>query len=164
MMQTTIGLLSIDGTSCTKTLTGTQTSIRAADVDGDDGFDELIVTVDGGRFVHVFPVTTTASTCTIGDEILTDALSACADVANVGGQLIALCETDSRARPGIFRISDGTREANPAITLDGVGLELVVGEFDGDGVLDLAVKLGRAAEVSVQFLKQCPAHDVRGCL
>ncbi|MBA2541498.1 MAG: hypothetical protein H0V17_17785, partial [Deltaproteobacteria bacterium] len=145
------------------TLAGTQATIRAADLIDDDGVDELIVTVDGGRRVHVFPVTSGASDCEIGDEILTDALATCSDVANAGDHLIALCDAGIR-RAGVFRINaDGTREETPLITLDGAGLELVVGEFDGDGVRDLAVKLGRAAEVSVQFLKQCPAHDVRSC-
>lgn len=161
--KSTIALVGIDGQICTRSFDGLQLTIRAADLVGDDGIDEVIVTTPGGRHAQVFPVVAGAS-CELQDEILTSALDGCADVANVGGHLIALCETEVPRRSGVFRIgADGTREPNPAITVDGTGLQFVVGDFDGDGVRDAAVMIGRAAEISVQFLKQCPAHDTRGC-
>ncbi len=160
--QSTIALVGIDGQICTRSFDGLQLTIRAADLVGDDGVDEVIVSTPGGRHAQVFPIA--AGTCELEDEILSGALQGCADVANVGDHLIALCETEVPRRSGVFRIdADGTREPNPAITVDGNGLQFVVGDFDGDGVRDAAVLIGRAATISVQFLKQCPAHDTRGC-
>lgn len=162
-VQPTIAVIGIDGTLCQRSFEGGQLTVRGADLVGDDGADEVIVTAPGGRNVQVFPVVAGAG-CTLEDEILTTALDGCADVAKVGDHLIALCDTEVPRRSGVFRIgADGTREPNPAVTVDGTGLQFVVGDFDGDGVRDVAVMIGRAAEISVQFLKQCPAHDTRGC-
>jgi hypothetical protein len=40
---------------------------------------------------------------------------------------------------------------------------VTAGDFDGDGVLDIAVGVHHGASVGIQLLKQCPAHDVRAC-
>ncbi len=164
---TTIGALDLTGKSCTKSVTGVPFALHGSDVVGDDAIDELVVgtVVAANRNpheVHVFAVTGGAQ-CTIGAELLADQLRGCADVARVGTTTVALCEGAPR-QFGVFRISpEGVREDVPFAEVDGVGVALLVGDFDGDAVQDLAVSVVRGAEVSVQFLRQCPAHDTRAC-
>ena len=164
----TFGAFAIDGKACTKTVDGRGFLLHAADVAGDDEIDELVFTsitlgARNPRQAHIFEVAVTAGQCAIGGELLASALVGCADVVRVGAQTVALCESAPR-QFGVFRITDeGTREPVAFAEVDGIGLQLVVGDFDGDAVADLGVGVARGAEISIQFLRQCPAHDTRGC-
>jgi hypothetical protein len=142
--------------------------VRGIDIDG-DGLDEVVAQYQGaGRFVQVFRVTGSPPSCSL-EPVLADVLDGCADLANVGGRLVAIC------RPGagnpardVFVITpnrDGRfeRAKGPVAQLPGNGHFVAASDFDGDGVPDVAIGTRRIEDVSVQFLRQCPAHDTRGC-
>ena len=57
----------------------------------------------------------------------------------------------------------GTFVATPLAPIDGDARFVTAGDFDGDGVLDVAVGVHRGSGVGVQLLRQCPAHDTRAC-
>src|SRR5205085_4564117 len=99
--------------------------------------------------------------CHFGAEVLADALQSCTDVIRVDDTLVTTCQSD--ANTGVFRIVDGVRESQPFVTLDGQSAALIAGDFDGDGVRDVVVSTVRAGAASVHLLRQCPAHDTRGC-
>jgi hypothetical protein len=161
----TLGAFDLAGRVCTGTPKGPVLALDAVDLLGDDGVDELVVTTGsltaGDRAVSVIPVAPGAP-CQLGAEQLGAALARCVDVARAGATIVALCELSAR-RYGLFRVTGGAREAEPFAEVDGLGTQLIPGDFDGDGVTDLAVGVARGLEVNVQFVAQCPAHDVRGC-
>ena len=96
-----------------------------------------------------------------------DPLQRCVDLAVVEEDLVALCEVGARRFVvrrflGVFT----TLAPPPPIDVaevDGIGLQLLTGDFDGDSLSDLAIGTARAGEVGVQLLRQCPAHDTRDC-
>jgi hypothetical protein len=169
MMSTkqSLAVIGLDGKTCSLMENGRINVFHGVDLD-DDAADELVYTTENAnntlvRQVHVRKVIAgQVGTCS-GEELLADALVGCDDVARIAGTTVALCEGVAK-RWGVFRIDDATgkREAKPFADVEGIGLQLVVGDFDGDGVPDLGVGMARA-EVGGQFIKQCPAHDVRGC-
>ena len=65
------------------------------------------------------------------------------EIVNTGGELV--------------------RAERPIAVLDGEGRFVTAGDYDGDGVLDLAIGVNRGGVVNVQLLRQCPAHDTRTC-
>ena len=162
-------LVTFSGRSPTPACTSTTVSaapreMRGADLDR-DGVDELVVYTGEGRAraVQVFD----ASKCP-ATRLAETALADCVDVANVGTKLFALCRLAAmgQARLVFEVIRDNAtfrRADEPTARLDGDGRFLSVGDFDGDGVLDLAVVLAIGFEVNIQTLRQCPAHDTRRC-
>lgn len=163
---TTVGLFGVSGTTCVATAPGRPFGVRTRDLDG-DGHDEVLVevverTVDRDTHIlHVLDVAPAGASCMLAESPPVT-LDGCVDVVRIDDRLVALCAPAGRF--GLYRFdADGARDLDPFVELDGEGLELVAGEFDGDGVADLAVRVRRAAELSVQFVRQCPAHDVRGC-
>ncbi len=144
--------------------------VRGGDIVGDDGVDELVIaspTMQGVQ-VHVYPITASGAGCAIGAEPALG-LGGCADVARVGHQLVAVCLAEAGTdgvmpRWGLYRVSEtGARDATPFAAVDGTGVQLTTGDFDGDGVQDLAVAVARGGVLGVQLVHQCPAHDERGC-
>ncbi len=152
-------------TMCQVTASGTPSELRGIDIDG-DGVDELAVLsedTDDNRSLELFRSTGCPLT-----PLLVDALAGCVDVANAGERLIAICRVgDFPAVRGLYEITSVNgalvRSAMPLTLLDGDAHFVTAGDFDGDGVLDIAVGVHRGSETSVQLLKQCPAHDTRAC-
>lgn len=148
--------------------------MRAEDVIGNDGIDELLTANRAARVpqIHVYPITTSGTTCSFGAEQWTE-LAGCSDVARVGTTVVALCQIEDEmpgttpdpvTRWGLYRISEtGERDVLPFAAVDGNGRELTVGDFDGDGIADLAVQVARGGIRGVQLVHQCPAYDERGC-
>jgi hypothetical protein len=135
--------------------------LHAVDIDA-DGLDELalIESTTDGRRARVFAITGGPS-CAIGDELLVAALDGCGDVARAGSTLVTACLVNGQI--DLYRIVDGVREARSVATLGGSSPRLVGGDFDGDGVPDVALGFGLRGEGQTQFVRQCPAHDTRGC-
>ena len=152
-------------TMCQVTASGEPRELRGIDIDG-DGVDELAVLSDdsnGRRTLQLFR----ATGCPL-EPLLVDALAGCVDVANAGERLVAICRIDDTppAR-GLFEITGAAgalvRSPTPLAVLDGDARFVTAGDFDGNGVPDIAVGVHRGAEVGVQLLRQCPAHDTRTC-
>ncbi len=151
--------------SCaTTTLSAEPRAMRGVDLDG-DGVDELAVYTGeiGDRTVQVFDNTKCPAT-RLGEQALAD----CVDVARVGARLFALCRATPEGPAHLLfeiKLENGafTRAPEPTDSLDGDGRYLAVGDYDGDGVPDLAVGVAIGSEGNIQTLKQCPAHDTRRC-
>ncbi len=136
--------------------------LRAIDLEG-NGADEVVAVSDNGgpdtRRVQIFD-----ASC---QELHQEVLAGCVDVAPTGRGLVALCRVtaDPGRGParGVFSIQDGKKE--PVIDPFVVGDARFVtpGDFDGDGVVDVALSQHRVDEVVVYLLRQCPAHDTRRC-
>jgi hypothetical protein len=162
---TGFGVFDRTGVQCTGAPTGEATLLHAVDLDG-DGFDELAAYItdemtDEER-VRVYDVTGGAA-CQIGEELLADALATCFDVARVDTTVVATCKAGV-FDPGVYRIVDGVREEAPFVEFDGSPRVITAADYDGDGVTDLAIALLRGGGLgSVQVVRQCPAHDTRGC-
>jgi len=152
-------------TMCQVTASGTPSELRGIDIDGDN-VDELAVIsedTDDNRSLELFRATGCPLT-----PLLVDALAGCIDVANAGERLIAICRVgDFPAVRGLYEITSVNgalvRSATPLTLLDGDAHFVTAGDFDGDGVPDIAVGVHRGAETDVQLLRQCPAHDTRTC-
>ena len=156
-------------TMCQVTAAGTPRELRGIDIDG-DGIDELAVLSDTddaagnrNRTLQLFR----ATGCPL-EPLLVDALAGCVDVANAGDRLIAICRGGGApvARALVEITNAGgqfTRAPAPLALIDGDARFVTAGDYDGDGVTDIAVGVHHGAEVGVQLLKQCPAHDVRAC-
>jgi hypothetical protein len=170
-----IAVFSVRGgfTSCSAAAAGTPVELRGVDLDG-DGVDEVAVQYTaastGRRSLQVFRVGGSPA-CALSPA-LADALDGCVDVANVGERLIAVCrvaEAGSMANAAhtVFAIEDTgdglARRPLPIADLQGDGRFAIASDFDGDGVLDVAIGVNRVSEVGVVLLHQCPAHDVRAC-
>lgn len=156
----TAHLVDASGTLCTGEVSSAGL-LHPADLDG-DGDDELVVNLTG-REVRAFDVTgtTTSASCALGDELLVEALEECNDVVRVGETIVAACVFEKRTE--LYRIADGVRDQDPFGTLDGLVNFMFVGDYNGDGVQDVAIATTRNGIVSVQLFAQCPAHDTRAC-
>ena len=158
-------------TTCQVTAAATPVELRGIDIDG-DGIDELAVFFldgDGQRTLQLFRTTG----CPL-EPLAIDALTGCVDVVNAGKGLVAICRApgpssspmmnDPAARQLIAIASTGGKfVATPLAALAGDARFVTAGDFDGDGVLDVAVGVHRGSGVGVQLLRQCPAHDTRAC-
>ena len=155
--------------SCTATAAGAPSGVRGVDID-DDGVDELVVqySMGGmGGMVQLFGVQGSPG-CKL-EAMLADVLTDCVDVASVGGgALVAICrETPDAPANAVYllTLTGGAYVRAGLIThVQGDGRFAAAGDFDGDGVLDVAVGTRRVDANAVQLLKQCPGHDTRGCL
>jgi hypothetical protein len=169
----TVVVFSVRGavTTCQVTAAGTPLELRGIDIDG-DGIDELAVFSsdgDGTRTLQLFRTTR----CPL-EPLAIAALTGCVDVVNAGRGLIAICRdpgagaspvmNDPAARQLVAIASaGGTFVATQLAIIAGDARFVTAGDFDGDGVLDVAVGVHRGSGVGVQLLRQCPAHDTRAC-
>jgi hypothetical protein len=152
-------------TKCQVTGSSVPRELRGVDIDG-DGIDELAVLSDDGagdRGLQLFR----AEGCPLA-PLLAEVLAGCVDVANAGDRLVAICRSNGGpvARDLVEITHAGstfTRNPTPLAQIDGDARFVTAGDFDGDGVLDIAVGVHHGASVGIQLLKQCPAHDVRAC-
>ncbi len=158
-------------TTCQVGAAGTPTELRGIDIDG-DGVDELAVFFndsDGVRTLQLFRTTG----CPL-QPLAIDALTRCVDVANAGEGLVAICRApdtsassmmDDPAARELVEIArtGGGFVVTRSTDIDGDARFVTAGDFDGDGVLDVAVGVHRGSGVGVQLLRQCPAHDTRAC-
>jgi hypothetical protein len=158
-------------TSCTAEAAGPPVEVRGIDIEH-DGVDEVAVLfADGGpRSLQMFRVTGSPN-CTL-EPVLADVLEGCVDVADAGAGLVAICrrpeDGDTGPARGIYtlvRRGDGFERspAGPIAQVPGDGRFLTAGDYDGDGVLDVAVSVHRVDSVGIQLLRQCPRHDTRDC-
>jgi hypothetical protein len=159
-------------TTCQVTASGTPRELRGIDIDG-DGVDELAVLSDVGAGPSTGPGIRTlqlfrTAGCPLA-PLLVDALAGCVDVANAGGHLVAICRIGNvPVARGLFALDPGTggelvRAPAPFALLDGDARFVTAGDYDGNGVLDIAVGVRHGSSVGVQLLQQCPAHDLRAC-
>jgi hypothetical protein len=166
-----ISVFSVRGsfTHCDTDAAGEPVELRGVDLDGDE-IDEVAVLYTSAntnqRSLQVFRVSAPMAPCAF-QPVLADVLEGCVDVANVGGRLVAICRAAAAgpANTVISIANDGGnfRREGVIAGLQGDGRFATAGDFDGDGVLDVAISVNRIAEIGVSFLRQCPAHDTRGC-
>lgn len=149
--------------ACTSTRMAAPRELRGVDVDGDD-IDELAVYTGEGptRTVELY----NARTCPFS-RLAQLPLERCVDVARVGPRVFALCRAGDGPARLLFELAgEGTtftRSAEPVARVEGDGRFLAPGDFDGDGVTDLAVGIGLGTGINLQMIRQCPAHDTRRC-
>jgi FG-GAP repeat protein len=158
-------------TTCEVTAAGTPIELRGIDIDS-DGIDELAVFSidgDGKRTLQLFRTTG----CPLA-PVAIDALTGCVDAVNTGKGLVAICRdpgaspspvmNDPAARALIEITNTGGQLATRTLApITGDARFVTAGDFDGDGVLDVAIGVHRGSGVGVQLLRQCPAHDTRTC-
>lgn len=147
--------------------------LRGVDVDGDgDGVDEVVALTEGIRGANPMsgPSTRKVEVFDAADcrPVTPPALEGCVDVVRVGRDLVALCRTTANTAMGpargVFVIPDGTQERVPMKEFPvGDARFLTASDFNGDGILDVAITLHRVDEVVIHYLRQCPAHDTRNC-
>jgi len=133
-----------------------------------DGDGELVVFVDGDvPRIEVFDV----DDCplaggTLGGPVLT--LDGCHDLAALGGRVFAICSPTTGASGAVVVAVDTTSHppadarGTTLVTFDGEPRFLTAGDFDGDGLIDLAAVVG-VGSPQATVLRQCPAHDTRTC-
>lgn len=153
-------------TSCKATPAARPAEVYGIDLDN-DGIDHLaVVSQDlspgaaGPRMLEVFD-----AQCNPVPGIA-EAIAGCTEIVNVSGRLLALCASGAGDGRGVFEIAGegGTfARGKQVAALDSEGRFLAAGDFDGDGVLDVAVGVNRGGIAHVELMRQCPAHDTRAC-
>ena len=149
------------------TAAGNPTALYPVDLDG-DGIDEVAVySQDMNSQPAVAPTLQVFDAHCPITKLGTDRISDCIAITRVGGQLVGLCSSGvSMGKRGLFQIIRAGTElvrGEERVTLDAEGQYLTAGDFDGDGVTDVAVGVNRGGVIHVELVRQCPAHDTRRC-